>query len=750
MNGRESDSQAKATPPRLALITPSASPPSSRSLSLLTSRISLDRPPPTKRPRLGSTPSSPFSVSTPAPSTVDQFDAQRREASQRLMDIWAGLAERYNRPLDEDDIIDLRDGSIIKDRGVLRRAEKTYEVGYFAGEDAPSDANDANSDYGGVQTDDDVDPLDAFAPEADISGELELEKEKRHVPPVRALDPADAEDLHEFLEAERLRKEQYGDEEDEEEVVHLTSETSPLEPHSGSERRASLAGDEQQLDDDDNSGSVVAGYGDDKDGLGDMSEKPPPVPSNGLSVDDDESEDEFATWDFDTTTPVRPTNTRRPLTPVDVIDLTESPLSSPSHASRGRSTIPVKLTNIQPEFARGKSVHRGSARTPARANTVAQEDAVAKRRAPSRAKTPARSKTPARRKSSMPPPPLPHAFIGQLATPPPSSSSVIESTPETRASFTPRSLSPSPPPSPPPLPKPRPRPRYQGALRVSSNPIVENPQAAPATHSTQSGANPRTPKAGKYKLVPEVVITTRAHPAGSSLQTSSSAPDTEPFSAGKADAEQPPIRGETSRKGNTKENNDRRKTVNNDAGCEHAQRSTLDKEPTDGRATTSDVDQRDSDSDVPPRPKKRKRKRVLSSSSLSGTSDKEDPFPTIIPIAPPRSRRKNVPKDVPGPSSGRRTPKPVRKTTQSVDDDDSGTLQCLQVITDGILIMICDTQTMLDQSRHLLSLLHGLVHHTDSRLWRQNTMVPLHTHHSIVTLTSHSHLASCMMTLMPR
>ena len=170
MDGRGSLPQRTDGPSRPALITPSASPPVTRTLSLSSSRISLDRPPPAKRRRVGSTPSSPFTLSTPASSSVDPFDIHesRIASSQRLLNTWASLAERYNRPLDEDDIIDLRDGSIVKDRGFLRNAPKRFE---FAGDDVPSDANDASSDLGGVQTDDDVDELDAFAPGADISGE---------------------------------------------------------------------------------------------------------------------------------------------------------------------------------------------------------------------------------------------------------------------------------------------------------------------------------------------------------------------------------------------------------------------------------------------------------------------------------------------------------------------------------------------------------------------------------------------------
>ncbi|TFY60501.1 hypothetical protein EVJ58_g5121 [Rhodofomes roseus] len=736
MNGGENVSRRKVAPPRPALITPSASPPpSSRPLSLGWSNISADRPPPTKRRRLGSTPSSPFSVSTPTSSSVgpsDDIHESRKAASQRLLNTWAGLAERYNRPLDEDDIIDLRDGSIIKDRGVLRKVAKKFEMGCFAGDDVPSDTNDASSDYGGVHTDDDVDELDAFAPGADISGELELEREKRQVPPVQARNPADAEDLREFLEAERLRREQYGEDEDEDEVIQLMSLERTPSSRSSSEWRDSSVRDEPELEDNDSRVSE-----DEKDDLHDVPKRPPSPPFTRALAEDDESEDEFATWDFDTTTPVQPAKPTprppRPRTPDDVIDLTDSPESSPSRApaSRGRSRVPAPLASKQTEPARAKSVPRGRSRTRATPNT-----SVGSTKAQTPAKAPAQSKTAARRNGSMPPPPVPQRAIEQLVTPPPSSSSAIDSTPESTVAYTTKSPTPSPSPSPPPPPKtrPQPRPRYKGALLASGGTVPKSSQASPSVQNVEAV----TPKAPRFKLVPEVVITSRPRSVKFPSRAPSPPPDTQEHTA---DAGGSHVRTEVSRKGKAKETSDPRQNIANETDRRHTQSSTksasLPNVPITKRAVTLDANQEESDSEVPsppPLPKVRKRKRVLSSLSLSETSDKDDPFPMVTPIVPSRPRLQ----DGPGPSSRRRTPKPVRKPSPRIDDDDSGTLHYFRMLADGILIMICATQTMLHWNPRRLRRHHAPVHRIGLCHRRPGTMEPLHhypTHPDITTLT---------------
>ena len=195
-------------------ITPSTSPAPLRRTS--------DGPSPTKRPRLASssTPSS-TSVSTPsafsnqtyhiANPNSDGVDLHetRRASSSRILNFWSQLAERYSRPLAEDDIVDLRDIRLVKDRNVMRSDPHQYDIGCFG-----------RLDDGGTETPTDEgsdDELDAFAPGADISDELEMERVNREgLVPVREMDPADAADLKEFLEAEKRRKEQFGSEGDDE------------------------------------------------------------------------------------------------------------------------------------------------------------------------------------------------------------------------------------------------------------------------------------------------------------------------------------------------------------------------------------------------------------------------------------------------------------------------------------------------------------------------------------------------------
>jgi hypothetical protein len=188
--------RSTCTPPKNPLITPSASPPITRS----------SHPPP-KRQRLTSTPApSPLSRSSTQTPNSDLHDA-RRSSSQRVMDTWSGLADRYSKRLDEDDIIDLRAKVLIKDRGILRSTPLEYEFGCFG------DAQDASTDDG--EEEDDIDELDSFREGAEL--EVEVSKGGVGVPPVTAMDPADAEDLREFLEAERRRKEECEEEEEAEE-----------------------------------------------------------------------------------------------------------------------------------------------------------------------------------------------------------------------------------------------------------------------------------------------------------------------------------------------------------------------------------------------------------------------------------------------------------------------------------------------------------------------------------------------------
>ncbi|KAJ7134650.1 hypothetical protein C8R44DRAFT_771064 [Mycena epipterygia] len=143
-------------PPRLqAPITPSASPaPASNSKSFFPAPYRIaDEAPPLKRQRCSSTPRPPRASSS---ATPDDFNIGReREASAlRMLDVWSQLAEKYSRRIDEDDIVDLVTGKIVKDRGVLS-AETPWKIGRFADLDDSTGSDEEDED--------DVDELDAFA-----------------------------------------------------------------------------------------------------------------------------------------------------------------------------------------------------------------------------------------------------------------------------------------------------------------------------------------------------------------------------------------------------------------------------------------------------------------------------------------------------------------------------------------------------------------------------------------------------------
>ena len=89
----------------------------------------------------------------------------------RVLNIWSALAERYNRRLDEDDIVDIRTGEVIKERGVLNELPKRYHFGDLADNDEdPAINTDPGSEavdvLAGNEEDDDEDEDDAEEPDA--------------------------------------------------------------------------------------------------------------------------------------------------------------------------------------------------------------------------------------------------------------------------------------------------------------------------------------------------------------------------------------------------------------------------------------------------------------------------------------------------------------------------------------------------------------------------------------------------------
>lgn len=341
--------------PRTALITPSASPPAPRASSSAARTKSVSRPPPSKRARVYSSSSSPqpSNRASSSSSRAEPVDPTRDEAwrasSKRLLDVWSSLAERYNVPLDQDDIIDLRTVELVKDRGVVRRAKSTFDIGYFG--DPRVDENDGEPSQGAeveeVQEDEEEeegdDEIDAFASEPSVPVKIEMEKLKRHVPPFRAADPDDASDLREFLEEERRRREMEGEDADRDEESDIAN---LLELHSSDDGESR------------NSRPSSPGTGLSTRDVGQSRASPersrrshpPPaarrvIAESALLVPEGDSDDELAICDVEEPTPVAATP-RPPLSRARstgrVIDLTTpSPLSSPS--TRGRSKSRARL-----------------------------------------------------------------------------------------------------------------------------------------------------------------------------------------------------------------------------------------------------------------------------------------------------------------------------------------------------------------------------------------------------------------------
>ncbi|KAJ7644155.1 hypothetical protein FB45DRAFT_289887 [Roridomyces roridus] len=176
-------------------ITPSASPAPFRVP---------DEAPPQKRQRRSSTPRHPAQASSATPEEIKKFIEERDASQRRMLDVWDGLAAKYSRPIDEDDIIDLTTLEIVKDRGVLS-AETPRKIGRFADQEenvATDDDDEAEEEE--EEEDDDVDELDAFSVPA-------TQDHSWTVPPIREMDPADEKDLAEFMQAEMQRREACGD-----------------------------------------------------------------------------------------------------------------------------------------------------------------------------------------------------------------------------------------------------------------------------------------------------------------------------------------------------------------------------------------------------------------------------------------------------------------------------------------------------------------------------------------------------------
>ncbi|CAE6398212.1 unnamed protein product [Rhizoctonia solani] len=179
---------------------------------------------PTKRRRTaqaGTVSSTP--TSSPAPTPIldlDALDAARRRAAGRVMSLWESLAEKYARPIEEDDEIDILTGKICRDRGVLRSgSERGWKIGSF-GEALEVEPlvmiSEGETETGASEADDEEGEEDTEGEGAegteeggeDPLGDWSYDWQYRVLPPPRPeLSPQDAEDLKEFLAAENAIQE---------------------------------------------------------------------------------------------------------------------------------------------------------------------------------------------------------------------------------------------------------------------------------------------------------------------------------------------------------------------------------------------------------------------------------------------------------------------------------------------------------------------------------------------------------------
>lgn len=141
---------------------------------------------------------------------------------------WAGLV-KYSKGLDQDDIFDLRTGEIIQNRGVLQSMEGRWEFGRLAdGEESENDDNEEELQEEDAEEEDSSDELDTLTSpkkvaenaKSDEVSSVPLPQTLRHVPALDLANEDDAEDLREFLEAERQRRALCGEDDSADEALY--------------------------------------------------------------------------------------------------------------------------------------------------------------------------------------------------------------------------------------------------------------------------------------------------------------------------------------------------------------------------------------------------------------------------------------------------------------------------------------------------------------------------------------------------
>jgi hypothetical protein len=209
----------------------------------------------------------------------------RKDSSQRLLDTWSQLAERYARPLDQDDIINLRTDTVVfstAPTSISQSMLKTAHFGAFSlppGTGTPDvDEEDEGDVEGTGEVEEELDELDLLNPDADIS--RRISKHKHEIPPVQIVNPFDASDLQEFIEKERRRREAFGDIDGDDAEAPYDKEDLRV-----AKEAAGLTSDEDE-------------YGRDPPGpQGRKRSAPPPLPPRDMTPPlGDESSDELGDW----------------------------------------------------------------------------------------------------------------------------------------------------------------------------------------------------------------------------------------------------------------------------------------------------------------------------------------------------------------------------------------------------------------------------------------------------------------------
>ncbi|KAG8910255.1 hypothetical protein FRC01_006431, partial [Tulasnella sp. 417] len=88
------------------------------------------------------------SSSSAATPFEDREHAEARRASvARVLSVWESLEQRYGRAMDDDDIVDLRSGKLVQDRGILK-GSKSWQYGELLGGGDAEDKDDGATTEG--------------------------------------------------------------------------------------------------------------------------------------------------------------------------------------------------------------------------------------------------------------------------------------------------------------------------------------------------------------------------------------------------------------------------------------------------------------------------------------------------------------------------------------------------------------------------------------------------------------------------